>query len=211
MSNLYAEVIVGATGASGGTNAGTTAVNGAYLPSGTYNSVTQFTNGTYYLAWSGSVWKIYSASSGGGSVEYTSTGGSSSSIPTASSSWSATSGATPAPTLAIVTTSLPNSLTTTNSPGTSGCTGTWLPVAGANAIFVASTQYSNGTNYLTYYQNYWLLETGANIGGSTLYEGAGTSTSLPLSGWTPSSGASPAPTFSATYPGVGALTGNFFF
>ena len=83
--------------------AGTTADNGNYVPVvgayATYNGATQYTNGTYFLAFGvGGYWYMNSAVNAGGTALYDVSGGSATTCPL--TGWSTASGTAPAPTFA---------------------------------------------------------------------------------------------------------------
>ena len=82
--------------------AGTTAVNGNYVSvvgaNATYNGATQYTNGTYFIAWSTAVWTIDASVNIGSSPSYTSSSGSATSFPLSGWNVLAGGGTSPAPT-----------------------------------------------------------------------------------------------------------------
>ena len=83
--------------------AGTAAANGNYVPVvgayATYNGVTQYTNGTYFLAWSTAVWTIDATVNIGSSPNYTASG-TATSFPL--SGWVVNASTAPAPTFAAM-------------------------------------------------------------------------------------------------------------
>ena len=78
--------------------------------------------------------------------------------------------------------------------------GTYSPVPGANATFNGTTQYTNGTDYIAWYEETWRIESGVNAADNLLYSsGNSPATSFPLTGWVALGAASaPAPTFSSS-------------
>ena len=91
----------------------------------------------------------------------------------------------------------------TTTGGSSGSTGSYVPVVGANASWNGATQYTNGTDFLCYYNQGWGVFSAANQNSTPAYlnAGNGSSTSnMPLTGWT--SGIAPVPTFAPINPMV---------
>ena len=120
--------------------AGTTAANGNYVPvtgaNATYNGVTQYTNGTYFLVY-GSNWAVYSAVNTMGAVIYFETGSSGPTTMTVGVLNVGAGGASPGPTFTAMTAATaPNALTSVtfalaDSGSTPNPTLTWvLPTSG---------------------------------------------------------------------------------
>lgn len=85
--------------------------------------------------------------------------------------------------------------------GTTAANGNYVPVTGAYATAGGATQYTNGTDFLSFNgSSTWGLFTVAGAGGVPLYTAAGSTTTFPLSGWTAATGGLPAPTFNGIGP-----------
>ncbi len=90
-------------------------------------------------------------------------------------------------------------------PGTSAAAGSYTPCTGANASFQGATQFTNGVDFLAYSQRQagWVV---SSLASTTIDSGQGNclysappsdAATMPLTGWTVSNGAAPAPTFAA--------------
>ena len=198
------------------------AMNGSYIPitgaSATYNGATQYFNGTYYLAYigdTGHFWYIIdTVSTQGGSGSYAnspSTGASVTNIPL--SGWTGSSYSPTAPTFAVIPPPLSATgyYTTGTQPGTVAAQGNYIPATGVYTTWNGATQYTNGTDFLTYAGGTaWQLNAGGNgTGGAILYSASsGSVSTMPLTGWTTGAGGTaPAPTFAVIAVASGSISG----
>ena len=197
------------------TGAITAAVNGNYIPvtgtGATLNSATQYTNGTYFLGYSGTAWLIDTTINNGAIPTCSSptAGASVTNVP--ASGWSGSASCATAPTFTGITTTTGY---TVSGAGTTAANGNYVPVTGANATFNSATQYTNGTQFLAFITTpgapYWGISALVNqvYTGTILYAnttGAST-TNLPLTGWAVGAGTAPAPTLTVISGGATAPT-----
>lgn len=137
--------------------AGTTAANGNYAPySGSTNSYTQYTNGTYYVVYvsgpGGSAWEVSNTPNANymNTFQYTNTGGNSTTFPL--TGWTVNGGVAPAPTfsagpppaLPTVSSVLPSPTSLAGS-GTIVLTVTLSAAAPSGGSLVTITYQNNGT------------------------------------------------------------------
>lgn len=99
--------------------------------------------------------------------------------------------------------------------GTTAANGNYVPVTGANATLNGATQYTNGTDFLAFNTGpggpFWGIAAVVNqVGnGSFIYNttnASATTTNVPLTGWSASSGAGSAPTLTVISGGGGGAT-----
>ncbi len=92
-----------------------------------------------------------------------------------------------------------------NGAGTVAANGNYPPASSANATYNSTTQFTNGTDFITYTNpagsGNWELRTAANGGGTLLYTGLSSNggnqgANFPSS-WSVNGGVAPAPTFTA--------------
>ena len=99
--------------------------------------------------------------------------------------------------------------------GLTAANGNFVAVTGANATLNGATQYTNGTDFLAYNVGaggpFWGISTVVNQVGNgafiyTVTNASATTTNVPLTGWSASSGAGSAPTLTVISGGGGATT-----
>lgn len=181
------------------------AVNGYYIPVvgayATLNSATQYTNGTYFLGYTGTTWAIDTAINNGAVPTCTSgtTGANALNVP-----FSAWSGSASCPSPPVFTGITTTSAFTLTGAGTAPSNGTYVPVVGASAVLNGAVQYTNTVDFLAFSnvpvapgQN-WMVQAvvnGTYTSGSPYTNTGGTATAFPLTGWSTASGTAPVPTF----------------
>ena len=197
-------------------NAGNTSANGNYIPvtgaNATSQGAPQYFNGTNYLSYcttpgspewqiTATVNTIYSSP---GILYYNSTGATTTGPQL--TGWGINTGVTaPAPTLTAISTT---TAYTTSNAGTAAANGNYVPVTGTGATYNGATQYTNGTEFLTFQSSgpAWAIQTtvsSTSIPQYSVSTGA-TVTNIPLTGWVFAQGTAPAPTFTAVGIAVAA-------
>lgn len=181
------------------------AVNGYYIPvvgaNATFNSATQYTNGTYFLGYTGTTWAIDTTINNGAVPTCTSSTAGANAINVPFSAWSGSGSCPTPPVFTGITTTSAFTLT---SAGTAAANGTYVPVVGASAVLNGAAQYTNTVDFLAFSTipaapgQQWMVQTVVNGGyqsGPLYTNGGGTATAFPLTGWGISNGVAPVPTF----------------